>query len=305
VLQDDDGNILGHSYTIGELRIVESAAPPVVEPSHSVADGVMVPEVRLLGFDVPREEVSPGEAAELALYWEALTDVTNDYVVHVQLRDDEGQIWGQEESRPAYGRYPTTEWQSGEVIRDWHGVPIPADTPNGDYHLYVRLTQDGQVSSEVSLGMIRIGGRARSYEIPPMDHDIGWSLGQGVVLLGYDMDETVRVGETLKLTLYWQCLEQMDKSYTVFTHLLDDEGVIQAQTDRIPLSGEAPTTSWLEREVITDGYEMVVDAQAPAGEQVMEIGMYDADTMQRLAVYDAQGEAQGDRILLGTIRVER
>jgi hypothetical protein len=91
----------------------------------------------------------------------------------------------------------------------------------------------------------------------------------------------------------------------VFTHLLDDEGVIQAQTDRIPLSGEAPTTSWLEREVITDEYEMVVDAQAPAGEQVMEIGMYDADTMQRLQVYDAQGEAQGDRILLGSIRVER
>jgi len=305
VLQDDDGNVLGHSYTIGELRIVEPAAPPVVEPSHSVADGVMVPDVRLLGFDLSRAEVSPGEPAEAALYWEALTDVTNDYVVHVQLRDDEGQIWGQEESRPAYGRYPTTEWQSGEVIRDWHGVPIPADTPNGDYHLYVRLTQDGQVSSEVSLGMIRISGRARSYEIPPMDHDIGWSLGQGVVLLGYDMDETVRVGEALKLTLYWQCLEQMDKSYTVFTHLLDDEGVIQAQTDRIPLSGEAPTTSWLEREIITDEYEMVVDAQAPAGEQVMEIGMYDPDTMQRLPVYDAQGEAHGDRILLGTIRVDR
>lgn len=305
VLQDDYGNILGQSYTIGELRIVEPAAPPVVEPSHSVADGVMVPDVRLLGFDLSTTEVSPGEAAEAALYWEALTDVSNDYVVHVQLRDDEGQIWGQEESRPAYGRYPTTEWQSGEVIRDWHAVPIPADTPDGDYHLYVRLTQDGQVSSEVSLGMIRIGGRARSYEIPRIEHEVGWSLGQGVVLLGYDMDETVRVGETLKLTLHWQCLEQMDKSYTVFTHLLDDEGVIQAQADRIPLSGEAPTTSWLEREVITDEYEMVVHAQAPAGEQVMEIGMYDPDTMQRLPVYDAQGEAQGDRILLGSIRVER
>jgi len=223
----------------------------------------------------------------------------------VQLRDDEGQIWGQEESRPAYGRYPTTEWQSGEVIRDWHGVPIPADTPNGDYHLYVRLTQDRQVSSEVSLGMIRIGGRARSYQIPPMDHDVGWSLGKGVVLLGYDMDETVRAGETLKLTLYWQCIEQMDESYTVFTHLLDDRNVIRGQIDRIPLNGEATTTSWIQGEVITDEYEIVVDAQAPVGAHVIEVGMYDPRTMERLPADDAQGEAQGDTVLLQTVRVER
>ena len=302
---DNEGDQVGHSYTLGELEIIRPLAPPVAEPGRRVTNGMMVPEIRLLGYDLPLTEVSPGEAVEVALYWEALRDVQKDYVVLAQVRDEEGHVWSEEESRPAYGSYPTTGWESDEIIRDWHDIPIKADTPNGDYHLYVGMKEEGRLLGEVELGTIRTLGRVRTYEIPEVERKLGWSLGQGITLLGYDMDATVTAGETLRLTLYWQCVRQMGESYTVFTHLLGEDNVIRGQLDRIPGGGEAPTTSWVEREVITDQYEIVVDVQAPAGEYVIEVGIYDANTMERLPVHDAEGEAQGDRALLQTVQVLR
>jgi 4-amino-4-deoxy-L-arabinose transferase-like glycosyltransferase len=300
---DSDGNQTGFSHSVGELEIIEPLSPPVVQPGHRVVDGAIVPDVRLLGYDLARAEASPGEQVEVALYWQAMRDVQNDYVVLVQVKDDESRVWGGEESRPAYGSYRTTEWEKGEIIRDWHDVPIKPETPNGNYRLYVGLKETGELAREVELGTIRISGRVRTYEMPEMKHDLGWSLGEGVTLLGYNVDDTVRTGEALRLTLYWQCVRQMDESYTVFAHLLDEENLIRGQQDRIPAGGEAPTTGWVQGEVITDEYLIAVDAQAPAGEYVLEIGMYDANTMERLPAYDAQGAPQGDRMLLETVQV--
>jgi len=304
-LQDEAGRVLGHSHTVGTLQIIQSAAPAVVQPMHGIEDGELAPQLRLLGFDLPLAEANPGDDLAVSLYWQAVRDVSQDYVVVLQLRDASGSIWAQEQSRPAYGTYPSMLWEKGEVVQDWHDVPVSADTPSGEYALYAGLARDGQLVGELALGTVRVSGRARSYEVPPMDHELAWPLGDAVRLLGYDIDDGARPGETLRLTLYWQCVVEMTDSYTVFAHLLDVDSVIRGQVDRLPASGAAPTTGWLRGEVITDPYEIVVDAEAPEGHYVVEIGMYDATTMERLPVYDAQGANQGDRILVEAVAIER
>lgn len=304
-VRDNEGNALGHTYRLAELRVVEAVSPPVVEPQTEVRDMALVPEMGLIGYDLPRTEVSPGEALEVALYWRAIRDVQDDYTVRVQLRDDTGHIWAEEESRPAYGDYPTTEWQSGEIIRDWHDLPVSVETPNGDYHLYVGLAKAGELTAEVELEATHVVGRGRSFEIPDMQHHSGWRLGEGIILLGYDLGQMARAGDVLKLTLYWQCRRQMDESYTVFTHLLDEDNTIWGQQDNIPASGQAPTSGWVDGEVITDHYGILVDAQAATGDYIVEVGMYDAETLQRLPVYGPQGKPQGDMVLLETVHVLR
>jgi hypothetical protein len=89
----------------------------------------------------------------------------------------------------------------------------------------------------------------------------------------------------------------------VFTHLLDGENVIQGQLDSVPLNGEAPTTSWIEGEVIIDRYEIPVDGQVPAGGYVIEVGMYDPRSGERLPVHDAQHNPAGNIILLQEVDV--
>jgi hypothetical protein len=168
----------------------------------------------------------------------------------------------------------------------------------------LQVLDDREVIGEASLGYIEVHGRARLFATPEIQHLMEATLGEGVAFLGYDLStEEVRRGDSLQLTLYWQALEETQVSYTVFTHFLDANERTWSQMDSIPLRGEAPTTSWVEGEIITDHYELVVDPEAPAGEYVMEIGMYEASTGQRLPIYDIQGGSLGDRILLEGIQV--
>jgi hypothetical protein len=93
----------------------------------------------------------------------------------------------------------------------------------------------------------------------------------------------------------------MEKSYTVFTHLLDTQNQIWGQKDNIPVSGNYPTTAWWEGEVVFDAYEIPIKTDAPAGEYRIETGMYDATTGERLSIFTNQGQLLSeDRILLET-----
>ena len=157
----------------------------------------------------------------------------------------------------------------------------------------------------ISLGQLRVEAWERQFTIPAIQHPLEVNLGNQVELLGYNLDRTsVKPGESLHLTLYWRALTAMDASYTVFTHLLDGESRIWGQKDNVPKAGTYPTTLWVEREVIADQYEIVVKPDAPPGQYVIEVGMYLAQSGQRLPVLDESGQVQGDRVLLGTVEIQ-
>ena len=125
-----------------------------------------------------------------------------------------------------------------------------------------------------------------------------------MAFLGYDLSPTaVLPGETIYLALYWQALGEMNVSYTVFTHLLDTTQHTWGQRDSVPGADTLPTTSWMEGEILTDEYEIVVNPEAPPGEYVIEIGMYDASTGERLPIHMDGQRLEGDRLLLGVVRV--
>lgn len=73
--------------------------------------------------------------------------------------------------------------------------------------------------------------------------------------------------------------------------------------DSVPLRGEATTTSWVAGEIISDQYDIVVDPEAPPGNYVIEIGMYDPSTGQRLPVFANGQREEGDRLLLEEVKV--
>jgi hypothetical protein len=73
--------------------------------------------------------------------------------------------------------------------------------------------------------------------------------------------------------------------------------------DSVPLRGEAPTTSWVTGEIISDQYDIVVDPEAPPGNYVIEIGVYDPSTGQRLPVFANGHSEEGDRLLLEEVKI--
>ena len=73
---------------------------------------------------------------ELTLFWQADTIPQTDYTVFVHILNSQGNLVAQADSPPAAGTYPTSLWDSGEIIKDQR--LLPALSP-GDYTLSVGL----------------------------------------------------------------------------------------------------------------------------------------------------------------------
>jgi hypothetical protein len=130
------------------------------------------------------------------------------------------------------------------------------------------------------------------------------NLGGEIMLTGYSLGAaTVRPGEPLLLTLYWQALGPVPRSYTVFTHLLDKNAQVQAQMDGQPVGGTRPTDTWEPGEVIRDNYALLLPQNLPPGSYDLEAGMYLWPDMTRLPVLGEDGQVMGDRVLLGSVEV--
>lgn len=294
------------SYELGMMEIVRPLVSGQVEPEARIEDeeSEIAGRIRLLGYDLPRRDLSPGDDLSVALYWQAIEDVNRDYLLAVQLTNTQGVVWDEEFDAPVYGSYPTVEWAKGEILKDWHEIRLPTDMAQGSYQVSVLVAEEGTLLRDVGLEEILVRGRPRQFIIPQIQNPHEARLGQGVQLLGHDVNSNeIRAGGTLQLTLYWQALAEMDVSYTVFTHLLDAEEGLWGQMDGIPLRGEAPTTSWVSGEVIADEYDITVDPGASPGDYTVEIGMYDAATGRRLPVSIDGQLLEGDRLVLGQIRV--
>jgi hypothetical protein len=157
----------------------------------------------------------------------------------------------------------------------------------------------------MTLTEANIQGREHDYLKPVVSHPLRARFGESVVLIGYDLEaQQARPGDKLGLTLYWHALSPMDKSYTVFVHLLDANEVIQGWGDSLPGGGTLPTTGWLAAEYLHDRHEIAIKSEAPSGDYLIEVGLYEAVSGTRLPVLDEEGQVQGDRVLLSdTIRI--
>jgi 4-amino-4-deoxy-L-arabinose transferase-like glycosyltransferase len=131
-----DGSLLDTDF-MGPLKI---AAPGFVEPSiehalnHKLDD-----QFELLGYDLDRSTVTPGEAIKLRLYWKALRRPDADYTVFAQMRDAENHIVAQKDDQPQVGAYPTSFWDAGEVVIDDRMIEIPTNAPAGKFPLKIGL----------------------------------------------------------------------------------------------------------------------------------------------------------------------
>jgi uncharacterized membrane protein len=138
----------------------------------------------------------------------------------------------------------------------------------------------------------------------PMKHATEANFSGQIKLLGYTLEaEEIQPGDSVRLTLYWQALADMETSYTVFTHLIDENERIMGQKDNRPVSGLYPTTEWTPGERIVDRYEIATGPEIPPGEYSIEIGLYELDSGERLPVLDVMGLPKDSRVVLGKVQV--
>ncbi|MDE3090231.1 MAG: glycosyltransferase family 39 protein [Chloroflexota bacterium] len=140
--------------------------------------------IRLVGYDLDRAQIAPGETLQLTLHWQATAPIAARYKVFTHLIAEatsvgamnpltQSPVWAQMDSEPVGGSRPTTTWQAGETIDDRYGLQIPPNTPPGEYTLEVGMYDPATLArlpardesgarvaeDRVVLGTVRISGQ--------------------------------------------------------------------------------------------------------------------------------------------------
>jgi hypothetical protein len=315
-------------------------APAYAKPALSIAEGPTLlsetelekipspmavtfdDQMKLLGYEVDRETVRPGESLSVTLYWQALAPMERNYSVFVHLLDENDLVLASQDTFPGQGTYPTRLWLAGDAIADVYTIVVPptAFTPNSA-QLEVGLYEfdSGKRLAVYGSQGESLGDNVRFHRIEVLPHKgsdpstgsgrsvpnpVRFNFGNQIALIGYTLEgRAVRPGEEIHLNLYWEALAEMEWDYTVFTHVIGERARIWAQVDSQPQKGAAPTSTWSRGQVLVDEYHLLVEPDTPPGVYDIEVGLYLAATGERLGLLDEAGHWIDSRVLLTKVRV--
>lgn len=108
----------------------------------------------------------------------------------------------------------------------------------------------------------------------------------GITILGYEAPAVSEPGRPLCVTLYWQTETESSVDYTVFMHLVAEDGFVQAQSDSQPVFGYHPTSAWQAGDVVVDLHCLVAPAGLAEGVYTLRTGLYSAKSGERVSLID-------------------
>ena len=162
---------------------------------------------------------------------------------------------------------------------------------------YYILQAEGTLPAGPSPLVVTIAGRLRTFTVPEGLRPAGAVLGGAIELVGYNVESRVVPGGILHLRLVWRARQRIGQHYTVFTHLIDEQGRQWGQQDKLP-GQDYSTLFWAPGEVVVDDYTIPVSPSAPAGHYQLAVGLYQALSGKRAPVTDAQDRSLGDQVLI-------
>lgn len=169
------------------------------------------------------------------------------------------------------------ERRSEELVVSQHLLKIPSDLRRGRYGLLV----DGR-----PLGVVE----ARQFVVPPFEGKLDADFGGQVRLVSYEFD-----APTAMLSLAWQASPHAWADYTVFVHVVDVDGNRLTGVDAQP---PVPTSQWVRGEVVVDEWALPIPDDLADSDFRLVVGLYHADTGERLPLLDAGGTPVDDILML-------
>jgi hypothetical protein len=263
-------------------------------------------KVTLLGYQVDRQEVKPGDVLWVTLCWRGDRKLETDYSLFVQLLVDNDLIAAQKDTYHGLGSFPTSLWPAGVVfcepypLRVADTVPAPSAgilsiglyRPSGERLL--AYTEDGQPIGD----NVRFPGPAVVF--PEGGRTLNYDFGHKIVLVDYSLDGTaVTPGDTLSLTLSWRATEPMSTDYAATVQILDEQGAKIGQSDI-----NLVTSAWKRGTTVGDQRRITISEDAPAGVYHIKVAVYEPVTVRNLLVYrNGQALSSGGLLDLWTLRV--
>jgi hypothetical protein len=111
----------------------------------------------------------------------------------------------------------------------------------------------------------------------------------GITLRGFSLPRgPYQPGDSVPVTLEWQAQMTPTQRYTLFVHIVGDDGIVRGQQDREP--AHAPTDQWQPNERLIDVYGPALSLETPPGHYHVVIGWYSYPALTRLPRVDTPGD---------------
>jgi hypothetical protein len=219
-----------------------------------------------------------------------------------------------------YGGYPSARYDLGSVP-DLLSTLQAVRRAGGSIYL---LVDDSEIAAiersdrDILLAGAHVVGQAGPrldpttlflLNIPPppndlrVEHPTSVDYGGEIRLRGFDLSDTsLRPGQDLTVTLYWEATQPPTYDYTVFIHVDDPTGQKITQSDSLPAN--FPPTRWPVGFVVTDVHHLTLPRAPLRGPLRVIVGLYRKDTLVRLWPSDAGGRLPDNFFPLGQLAVE-
>jgi hypothetical protein len=113
--------LLGDELIVGPFYVEKEQS---VEPQHALR-AMLDDSFELLSYTIHPSVNENTTTVEL--FWQVHKPVDIDYTVFVQLLDTQNQIIAQVDAQPLPGIYPTSRWQTGDIITEKFDLPVHRD----------------------------------------------------------------------------------------------------------------------------------------------------------------------------------
>lgn len=270
-----------------ELLSFRSPAGTVRDAQNDV-NVLLGEKVKLIGYDLDRRTVRPGEAVSVTVYWQTARRLREDYRSVVRLLEvNEGHAVASSDKAHPGGR-PIRTWLSSQYVADRHVLALPSSAPPVAYQLQAGLYReiDGRFERLLRPGVE--GWQADHLPLtfivvrPPQDEQVrdrrvettDIVYEEELRLRGYVLERLEN--DDLRLTLEWRADKKPMRDYSVFIHVRDQNGSVLHQIDAKPLQWTYPTLEWPAGQEVDDVY--VIGSEVSSSEGLsLAVGLYDAE----------------------------
>lgn len=270
-----------------------SSAPQRIEHPLSYVFGEYA---ELTGISSSNLKAEPGETIVVSLYWRALQPTPSDLLAYVHSVESD---LVRRDSYPATGNMLSTEWRPGEAWAEHYHIEIPADAATQQTLTLIAGLYDPREQQAVEAFLAGnpvtpVVGNLSIHAAPEAIQTGGaYCFGDLFVLKPPQVSEDGR-----QIDLNWQALRETPNDYTLFVHVLDDQGEMVTQADAEPRGGAYPTSAWVRGEVVADRISIpLADTPGEPGWHVA-IGLYNPKDFTRLPIRHCDGDPIGDTLIL-------
>jgi 4-amino-4-deoxy-L-arabinose transferase-like glycosyltransferase len=270
-------------------------------------------DVLCLAYRAVSGALLPGDDLRLAPTMTVTGSMTRNWSVFVHLINADGLTEAQRDVYPGGGLIATAEIEPGDTWNNLIAVRLPPgiytpQTLDVFLGLYDYMTGDRMIPSgdgaALAYGAVNLG--QIELETPPggIPNPVGANFDDKLRLLGYEIDDrSLRPGDEVAVTLYWERLGRLTANYAVSVQIIQPDTFSKAaQDDRPP---DPPVTEWLPGGTIADTRALTVAGDAAPGRYRLMVRVYDADRPDNLLpVLAGPGGQAADFVWLSWIQVE-